>query len=109
MVHTDNPADTFTVDIFGETGDFLVMRNINNGCIDTAMLRIVSVVDKALGASSMEFDGAGGYDRKSGCLNPKGSLYPKEDRSSIVIDYVFDKARINKMFVGSRRILWYHT
>jgi len=99
--HLDNPADTFTVDIFWQTEDFLTMRNINRGCMDTAQFRLSSVVSKVLGATSMEFDGEGGYD-KSGCKNPKGTLLLTEHGRKVEIVYVYDKERIPKTFVGWR-------
>ncbi len=97
--HVDEPLDTFTVDIYWKTEDFLVMRNINRGCMDTST-KLFSIVSKDMGATIMEFDGLGGYD-KSGCMNPKGVLRLFEG-NRVEINYVYDKPRIPKLFIGWR-------
>jgi hypothetical protein len=102
--HVDDPADTFTVTIFvrySRYGDFcdVAMRNINKGCSDTTRVSCHAINDKDFGATVMEFDGVGTWGE--GCLNPKGIARLK-GRDTIEIDYVYDRSRIPKKFIGRR-------
>ncbi len=106
--HVDDPADTFTVTIYvryieGTKDNFcsVVMRNINKGCSDTNGVDCTAVNDKDIGATIMEFDGNGAYLTGTGCLSPKGIARLK-GRDTIEIDYVYDRARIPKKFIGRR-------
>ena len=103
--HVDDPTDTFTVAVFirfypnGKDFCDVAMRNINRGCTDTLRVSCNAINNKYFGATIMEFDGNGTYGE--GCLNPKGIARLK-GRDSIVIDYVYDRARIPKKFIGRR-------
>jgi|GEM_PF-849524 len=106
--HVDDPTDTFTVAIYVTYRDpemttlcSVVMRNINRGCSDTSRVSCGAVNEKYFGATIMEFDGDGRYFIADGCLNPKGIARLK-GRDTIEIDYVYDRARIPKKFIGRR-------
>ncbi|MBU3679638.1 MAG: hypothetical protein FGM32_08535 [Candidatus Kapabacteria bacterium] len=106
--HVDDPADTFTVTIYvryhGNSRTDMcsyVMRNINKGCSDTTEMSCSAINDKRIGATIMEFDGDGAYITGTGCLSPKGIARLK-GRDTIEIDYVYDRARIPKKFIGRR-------
>lgn len=97
--HVEEPQDTFRVNIYWRDQYSLIIDNINRGCGDTALKGIANV-SKEFGARVIEFDAGGMYDR-FGCKAPKG-VARLIGQDSIRIEYVYDRARIPRTFVGRR-------
>ena len=105
--HSDeNPLDTFTVDIFWKSVDFLAVRNINRGFMDDCT-KLFSPVTRDIGNVSLGFS-IYGTSRVCGLLSIDGSMWLlPNNRDSIIIDYIQtdragDDISHHKVFTGRR-------
>ena len=104
--HTDeNPLDTFRVEIFYRTEDFLAVTNINRGFMDNCT-KYTSPVTRDIGNASIRFFNMGS-SKICNLHDLDGWAQLTPNRDSIIIDYVQtdytgDRIPHHKVFKGRR-------